>query len=375
MQINQLKFVINYQAIFFLSFLYFIVPFVNLYSSWVGRGDMIFILAISSLLLIFSLKFSTHFSKKVLWIALLSFFILLVSFYLHLIIFDKTNIRWIFFFGVQPFILLSYALFFKKLVVVDLFSSKYFLYIFIVMSLSTTYDYLALTYFDDPSMRLFNDSNVSYRFKPLGIFGQFSVNSTYLIFFYLVHIYCSKKSFFNPLLILLTASILMQQSGVGYVLLLLSFLYSIKIERIRLPNKILGFASIILLIIYSVFFELSNKLSLNYLSYIFITLPNEYIGIFINEVRISSLLTGFDNKNLFPIEITPLFLVSKIGFLYFVFYLFYSFYIYQLIPRGYLKLSMLIMAIGTLHYPVIFYVAGSFLMPAILLHSIYYYDD
>lgn len=375
MQINELKIVINYRAISFFSFFSFVVPFVNLYSSWLGNVEIIFILAISSLFLFFSLHFSTLFSKKVLWIVLLGFLILLISYCLHIIIFDKSNLRWIFFFGVQPFILLTYSLFFKKLVVVDLFSSKYFLYVFIVLSSSIIYDYLVLTFFNDASMRLFNNPSVSYQYKPLGIFGQFSVNSTYLIFFYLVHIYCSKKSFFNPLLILLVASILMQQSGVGYILLLLSFLYSMKIEKIGLANKFFLLYSILILTIFNFFFELSNKLSSDYLYYIFFTLPNKYISIFIDEVRISSLLTGFDYMNFFPIEITPLFLVSKIGFLYFVFYFFYLFYLYQIIPRGYLRLSIVIMGIGSFHYPAVFYVTGSFLMPAIMLHSIYYYDD
>ena len=359
---------------FLFFYFLFIAPFLNVYSSWFGKDLVFIIMLIPFALMTLTKKTLYSIHPKAILISGIPIFLLFISFLLSMI-FNDTNIwRWVYFFGAQSLILIFYSLYIRNFIVFNLFHSKYFLYLFIFISFSIIYDYIVLNMFGDPSMRIIENTNPSYSGKPLGIFGQFSVNAVYLILSYSLYLYSSGKSFFNAWLAILCLVIFMQNSGVGYVLLIMFIFYSISLGK-KSHFKLLSYFSVLSFVCYFFLFkEVSEKLTIDYITYIFYGLPLDISIHFLNEVSLISIFTGFDYiNNNFPLDITPLFIIAKVGTVFLIFYIFLFIYLLLALPKGYLKFSILTIIIGSLHYPTIFYPIGSLLMPAIILHTIYYY--
>ena len=211
---------------------------------------------------------------------------------------------------------------------------------------------------------MFNEYAKSYYGKPLGVFGQFSVTSTYIVFFYMIllstgiKIRDSKK-----LLLLILIVLLLQDSGSGYIALsalLLSSSYRFKYFR---SSMIIIFLTLITIIIMNIV----PKISYIYIEWLYYYFYDLYL-IYCNGVNsFSDILFGIDGSYLLPIDFGPLFMISKVGLLFFILYVSLIMHVILISRNIYITLSLIMLLISNLHYPILFYPLMNIFLPLLII--------
>ncbi|WP_419770615.1 MAG: hypothetical protein ACNI3C_02145 [Candidatus Marinarcus sp.] len=362
-------FKLNHSNIFY-KFLLF-MPFVAIISN---KLSPIIAYAIIGCFLLSFLFFKIQFNQLKIGLLLYLFFltiILYISFIYQQLQYDFNNLYYIQFFGSQLLLLFIFTLFININYVNNIYLKSFFKTLIYIVFFSVILDYILLQNGMFESQMMFKAAASSYHGKPLGIFGQFSINSSYIVIFYMLYLSFENKlnkTLCMFLFSLVTVTVLLEDSGTGYIvycLLIITIFYKFKIVRyIFLPMGVI----IVYFIIQS---NLVTKISYTYLNFLY-QYFNEILNVnYVSHIHtISDILFGIDGNYNFPIDFGPLFLIAKVGFLYFIFYSIAIFYMIHKAPDRYFKMAIISLVLGNIHYPTLFYPIMNVLLPLLFIYVI-----
>ncbi len=347
--------------------LLFIMVFIGVISNRLGGGVAYgLILLFLMFLALFKLKKIEH-SLVILLYPFLCIMILFCSYAYNIIYYDFNNLYFIQFFGSQ--VLFFYLLLF--FVDVERFTiksiSKFIVWALMLMCAFVIIDYTLISLGMVTKQLSYNtDLAKSYLSQPLGLFRQFSINSTYIVVFYLLYLHFKNTSSNVPLFLLVTISIVLQGSGTGFVLyfmMLFTMFHHFFFFRY--------FVSFILMSIF-VFLIANNivdKISLDYLIFTYDYFYSiVYMHYFENIHSIYDFLFGIDGNYHLPIDFGPIFMIGKVGFLYFLIYFIAIFYFIFKASDRFLSMALFCLVIGNLHYPALFYPIMNIMLPLLAIY-------
>lgn len=258
-------FILSKSKILFTLFLF--LPFthiVNMKLSLVYAYGIIFTLIIYILLVILFQKEYKIRKSPILFLA--SFNIVIIFLY-HSVILQESLYSFIFFCtGMLFTILIS---FYKNLFdFIQLYYRKLALYYFLVIFFSIFIDFIFLKSGNPHFQLMYDVTRSGYLYRPLGVFGQPSINSGLLVVFYLLYMYKTKDegiklSFFKKysLFAMLTLGIIVQGSGTGFLIYSMYILFRYYNNPYLLIFLFVGIVGIL-------FSNVIDKMSLEYLSVI-----------------------------------------------------------------------------------------------------------
>jgi hypothetical protein len=253
---------------------------------------------------------------------------------------------------------------FKKFLLKNILN--YIKYCFYLLSFYTVYESIVFYIFSKPELQLMYKPELwSYQDKTFTLLGQPSVTATLLCFLFLINRYMVERSSVF-MLICLVGVILILGTGTGFLCLLIVFLVFLY------QNKLILYVSVPIISLISVAVFFSNviyKVSLNYFTYLY-DLFIEFISDYINQVTSTwDLLLGVNPKYDVPIDLGPLFFIGNIGMISFILYSLLLLYIILNVKNVNFKLSFIVLLIGNLHYPVMFYPLSHILIASIIYFS------
>ncbi|WP_148570662.1 hypothetical protein [Aliarcobacter cryaerophilus] len=285
--------------------------------------------------------------------ALLLIISLYCSFVYQNIYYENSNLYFVQFFGSNILFFLVFSFFVNIKRLDDLFFIKISIFIVLLIFLFVLLDYIFIKFGLNHLQLMYKPDAHSYSSKPMGLFGQFSINSTYSVFFYLVYLGFKKNNYSSIknllLFLVVTATIILQNSGSGflaYILLLCAIFYKFRLFRFFIAP--IGFMAIILIVQQNII----QKLSYDYLLYLY-----EYFLRFLQEY-ISSIKNPFDflfGNGVGTIDFGPFFIIGNVGFVYFILFSIMLFYAIIIIKNRYLRFSIIVLMVSNLHYPAFFY--------------------
>lgn len=352
------------------KFLLFI-PFVGIISNNLNPIFSYAIIAIFiTTILFFNINTNNVTKNQVFFSTLVLFNVYLIYLY-NLLMYNYSNLYYIQFFGSQVFFFLFFSLFISSNKFYIKYLHKFFEYIIYFISFFVVIDFILLNNGMVSSQLMFKPEALSYHTKPTGLFGQFSINTTYAVVFYLWYLSFKKRISVkkNILLFLLTTvTIFLEDSGTGYImysfLLFTLFYQSFLFRFLMIPIIIVG-------MFYIIQNNLITKLSAEYLSYLY----NYFVEIFKityfdNVHNIFDFLFGIDGNYNFPIDFGPMFMIAKVGFLYFFLYSFVIFYMIYKSPDRYFRMGIIALVIANIHYSTLFYPIMNILLPILLIYLV-----
>lgn len=349
---------------FLLLLLY--VPWINVInyriSSLVASLLMAFLIG---LLALESLVWQTKINKEYFDIIKKNFFLFLA--FVSLLgysIFSHTFSDLFLFFNLFLLLLLVIPL----LIDIRSFCYKYFdaylSYLIILVSSSIIIDFILLITGHVSLQLMYNSENVTYLTRPFGLFGQPSVNSTLICAFYLLKRYLHEiwnlgqiRNFYFLFIVL---GILCQGSGSGFIAFIL-LIIPIYWRRLRFFKYafILLLACIVYYISQS---ELVEKLSWTYFTFLFDFVVDIFCSYVTSITSIAYLIWGGgDLPTGVTIDFGPIFYIAHVGLLLYIAFVSTLVYICIKDKNYNLRYAILILFIGGLHYPVMFYVVMHFI--------------
>jgi hypothetical protein len=210
---------------------------------------------------------------------------------------------------------------------------------------------------------MYAEDSLSYHSRPHGITGQPSINSTLVVFFYSLLI-STKDDKQLGFFFLASATIFLQGSGVGFLVYAI-LLYAI-MSKMRYKYYAYFF-SILFLFTLTVINNIPNKISLTSVKGIFQVFLNQLSSAISSIQGPLNLLLGGKSSG---IDFTPIFLFSNMGLIFLL--LIISLFVYLIFKTKlfYERIAIYILMIGSLHYPVMFYVFSSFFLPLFIFKII-----
>ncbi len=209
----------------------------------------------------------------------------------------------------------------------------------------------------------------SYLDRPFGIFGQPSVNSCLLCFFYLFHRAAAKLWSDNYihgkdwLFIVVTIGVVFQGSGSGflsYAFVLLSK-FSGKSKRIPWTRLMLIGAFIVFLVYQIALSGLVEKISVDYITILYDYVYEELIDPYIKLIKTPALLMWGIPDFPLSIDLGPLFMMGTVGLIMTIFIFVFLLYMLRKSKGIDMKLGFVMLIVGNLHYPVMFYMIMHFM--------------
>ncbi len=222
---------------------------------------------------------------------------------------------------------------------------------------------------------MYNPEQYAYMTRPFGLFGQPSVNSTLLCLFYMIYnsLNIVKKKGKDYAFLIVTLGVIMQGSGSGFI----SYFF-VLLQKFGLPNKdkipkmskklFFIFFFFIIVFIGIVLSNKIEKISLNYilelaefsfdelwLPYLASLKSPYYIYFGVPETDIS-------------IDLGPLFIVATVGLIFFSFLTLIFVYLFKQAKQISMRLAIIMLLVGNLHYPVMFYFVMNFMWFFIVYH-------
>lgn len=289
----------------------------------------------------------------------------------------RSNIDSIRFFGLFIPVLLFYIMSYNPKVFVEKYLDKLLRYYILVFSLSILIDYFILHSALDISLQLmYREEDWTYITRPFGITGQPSVNSVLLVFFYALLL--SRGSFDKSKLFFffMVIGVLLQGSGSGFIALFI--LLNAIIMSFNWFIRVVVYSCSLLVVFQPVIkFKLFEKISIEYISSmidVFIKQTNDWIILLktSEHVPIISLLLGGVSS---AIDFGPLYFMSNMGLIYSIFFLILIVVSTVKAKERYEKWAFLILLVGNLHYPVMFYLIMVFFLPLFLQKNIFPVKD
>lgn len=298
--------------------------------------------------------------------ALLLIISLYCSFVYQNIYYENSNLYFVQFFGSNILFFLVFSFFVNIKRLDDLFFIKISIFIVLLIFLFVLVDYIFIKLGLNHLQLMHKPEAYSYSGKLMGLFGQFSINSTYSVFFYIIYLGFRKNNGFSlksfVFFVLVTVTIVLQNSGSGflaYILLLCAIFYKFRLFRFFIAP--IGFMAIILIVQQNII----QKLSYDYLLYLY-----EYFLRFLQEY-ISSIKNPFDflfGNGVGTIDFGPFFIIGNVGFLFFILYSFMLFYLILIVKNKYLRISIIVLMVSNLHYPALFYPLMNVFLPLMVLY-------
>ena len=356
----------------FLYYFLLTVPFFNIFNLHFGN-DVVqaYVFCFFALTLLFfpQQRIQTRWAFPIALILGLSFCLLLTELHSY-IIFGQSNISAIRFFGLFIPVLAFYVLFYDPTVFCEKYWYRLLRYYIVVFSLSIVVDYFILHTALDVSLQpMYDEEALSYHDRPFGITGQPSVNSVLLVFFYTLLL--SQRSFIKSklLFLLMIVGVFLQGSGSGFI----AFMCLVLPMLVRSSwYFVVSVASFCLLMV-SWQSKILNKVSLQYV--------HDIVGVFIKQIDDWVMLVGMSTSSpaaifLFGglpsgIDFGPLYLVSNVGIIFLLLFITVIITTMVLTKCRYEKLALIILMIGNLHYPVMFYLIMAFVLPLILQKNMF----
>ncbi len=272
------------------------------------------------------------------------------------------------FFGSQLFFFLLFSFFANIQLIHQKYLSRFFKFMVILIFISVLIDYILMSSGFTTAQLMYQADAFSYHNKPLGIFGQFSINSTYIVVFYMLYKSMQDRPRNNYVLfLLLTITIILEDSGSGYIaylLLLATMLYTYSLLKYTfIPASII--------ILYLISNNSVSKLSIDYLQFLYDFFTEIIQVIYIDNIyTINDILFGIDGKFNFPIDFGPMFMIAKVGLVYFILYSIAIFYLIYKAKRIYFKMAIFILIVLNIHYATLFYPIMNILLPILMLDTV-----
>lgn len=269
---------------------------------------------------------------------------------------------------------LFFNLFLLLLLVIPLFIDirtfcyKYFdvylSYLIVLISSSIIIDFILLNTGYGSLQLMYNSENVTYLSRPFGLFGQPSVNSTLVCVFYLLKRYLHEMWDLGKVkkmyLIFVVLGIICQGSGSGFISFIL-LIIPIYWHRLRFFKYV--FLLLLACVVYYISqSELVEKLSWTYLTFLYDFVVDIFYLYVSNITSVENLIWGGGvlSKDI-PIDLGPIFYVAHVGLLLYIAFVSTLIYICIKEKNYNLRYAILILFIGGLHYPVMFYVVMHFI--------------
>ena len=362
---------INRNSLLF-KFLLFI-PFVGILSNNLSTTLSYFVILLFIFaLLLFKIK-TNQVDKTVSVFFTLMILSMFFSFIYQQIEYSYNNIYFIQFFGSQLFFFFVFTFFANIKNFINTYIESFFKYMIIIIFLSVIIDTILLENGLLTSQLMYKPDHPTYNSKPLGIFGQFSINSAYIVCFYLLykgytnHRYINHKNNYI-LFIMVTITIILQDSGTGYIAYLLLFITLFYKNNIV---KYIFFPILFVLVGLIIYNNIVAKISFDYFLYLYQYFENIISVVYIDNIySLYDVLFGINGNYNFPIDFGPLFLIAKVGLVYFILYSIAIFYLVYKSHNNYIRMAILILILSNIHYPTLFYPVMNVLLPLLLLYLI-----
>ncbi|WP_428026063.1 hypothetical protein [Arcobacter sp.] len=208
-----------------------------------------------------------------------------------------------------------------------------------------------------------------YATKPLGLFGQFSINSTYAVFFYLLYLSFSEIKGINSkkvILFLMTSFIIIvENSGSGYISFLLMIFVMI---YNKLKNKLFLIFLTSISIFILIYFNLLQKISLKYISFLIEKVFVDNLMMHFNDIKTPfDLLLGTGSQYM---DFGPLYIIGSIGLIVFLIYTLVLIYFLIKVKCLYMKTAIMSLILGNIHYPTLFFPIMNVLLPILFIYYI-----
>lgn len=344
-------------------FFYLVLPFIHIIkhriSDTYAYGFIILFIGFTVLLAIFKNRMVYNIKRVyLLWIFFINICFILMYHSLTLI----GTLYSIAFFTVSVLFTLLLSFYYN----VDVFIKKYFrkisFFYFIIIFLSILIDFMLLKFGLLEFQPMYDELKSGYINRPFGLFGQPSVNSGLLIVFYLFYLYSSNdtldKNLKVSLFFILTLGVVLQGSGVGFMLYTIYLLF-----KLRNRKYILFF--LIPLISYLIFNNTIEKLSMDYIIYI---VDHSFDAYYImSNFSILDMLFGIATFN--SVDSGFIYLISSVGILYTILILFLYMIMVKKVENTNFRMAVIFLIIGSLHYPMMFYSVASFFLPFIYFNA------
>lgn len=222
---------------------------------------------------------------------------------------------------------------------------------------------------------MYSPEQYAYTTRPFGLFGQPSVNSTLLCFFYIFYnsLDCKKTKEKDILFLIVTIGVLVQGSGSGFIsyffVLLLKFGLPNRKKIQKIPRKLI-FLFVFLTAVF-IGIVLSNKVEHISLDYILVLLDfsNEELWLpYLSSLKSPSYVYFGVPETEISIDLGPLFIIATVGVLFFIFLTILFFYLFKQSRQLSMKFAIIMLLVGNLHYPVMFYFVMNFMWFFIVYH-------
>lgn len=350
-----------------------IVPFFNILAL---HTSLLSVLAITALFVLLNLTLFNTQSVQIrykyyLFISFILFIILIISEVHSLLTVNMSNINAIRFFGLfiptGVFLIFMY----EPMVIINRYLARILNIYIVIFSFSIFIDFFILHSALDISLQpMYREEDWSYMARPFGITGQPSVNSVLLVFFYVFWLSLENKNVHYKfhLFFLVTLGVFLQGSGSGFIAY--AMLLVCMLKNINVFFKLLLFSIIVYVIAFALIeSNFLDKVSYAYISAIadvFYSQFNDWLDL-VEKSFYSFFLLGGISSN---IDFGPLYLISNVGFIYFIFFILLFIFLIIISHNHYERMSIYILLVGNLHYPVIFYMIMVFILPIFIFKVI-----
>jgi hypothetical protein len=345
--------------------LLYVVPFANIFNNRGGSSVLLGFIALCLVMIVFTSQRKKRFTPKerrvVKYGNLMLLSVLLMIF--ATVAFEIENYAYIRFFCLFiflfPFLYRIYRprYFFTKAFI------PYLRYLIVLITASICIDFVLMSIGKLSWQPMYTEDAFSYYSRPFGLFGQPSVNSCLLCFFYLFHRAIVKRFRIryprDYYFFIVLVGCIVQGSGSGFLSLVIVLLCkygtkrSINVQISKfIPYILLAFLVLLIVV-------LSN--SVQKISLIYILELIEYTDTKLLKPYLF-MANSFENvwfgiKD-FPISIDfgPIFLMGCVGLFFFCVMTIFTCSLFRIAKSIEMKLSMVLFWVGNLHYPVMFYV-------------------
>ena len=353
-------------------YLMYIFPFLNVVNYRLGGFVVVLLTILFILVLLFTKGHRTKYkgSLKLKHFIFWGLFFLLVEI-ISSFIFDIDNIDFIRFYFL--FLLINPFLYYKgdPMQFFNEHLQTYLKYVILLMASCIVVDFILLNVGLVHLQLMYNPELYTYLDRPFGLFGQPSVNSCLLCFFFLFYTAITNghtsKSVNYKLLIVVIVGVVLQGSGSGFISLLILILALLTKGKNLSPNlfKLIFVSSILGYIVYEIIMSgVVEKVGIDYISYLYDYVLFDIIEPYKKLAKSASIILFGIPKCPLQIDFGPLFILGTVGLFGLVFILLFWLRLFLKTKSHYLKMGLLVLLVGNMHYPVMFYM---------LMHFIWFY--
>lgn len=355
-----------------------VAPFVNIVNFRIGEVAGLLMMILPLTLFVFTAKKRNsfnHYEKSVYKLLICSLLVIIIGFSFSLV-YSIDNFYYYRFFCLS-FILFP-AFFFcgdSELFIKTnlLFFLKYYI---VLISGSILIGTILKSVGMDHLEPMYDVEKWSYLNRPFGIFGQPSVNSSLLCFFYIFH-RAAAKLWLNKylkgkdwLFWIVTVGVVLQGSGSGFLSYVLVLLCKFSGNRYNIPwLRILLISIVGLLGLYEVVISgVVDKISLDYINFLIDFVSEDLIDPYKKMIKNDAyLLWGVPDFPL-SIDLGPLYMLGTIGLIVTLFIFVFLFYMFRQTRSLDMKIGFIMLIVGNLHYPVMFYMIMHFMWYIIIYY-------